>query len=262
MNLKALHERILEEYEPFFKQINIQKLEEYSKMNLLLNEFSRNENSLKMIFDNSNYKILAISDNIEALTGYTKKDFFKANVLLYFKALDFDHLLAPYLLSKWTNKMLHYIGTLNNIDYSTLHVTVCGIKMKRKNGEKARTLQRYIPLEISPSGHVDICIATGEDIIHLLKSDFFWVRIACEGDVPYRFFYSSVDKKTHYNDIISEREKDILQLISKGLESKEIAQELFISINTVDNHRRNAIARTGARDTTALIQICKMCGIL
>jgi DNA-binding CsgD family transcriptional regulator len=46
------------------------------------------------------------------------------------------------------------------------------------------------------------------------------------------------------------------------MESKEIATTLFISSHTADNHRRNALARTGAKDTTALVQICRMCGIL
>jgi DNA-binding CsgD family transcriptional regulator len=46
------------------------------------------------------------------------------------------------------------------------------------------------------------------------------------------------------------------------MESKEIADVLDISSHTVNNHRRNMITRTGARDTTALIHICKMIGIL
>jgi DNA-binding CsgD family transcriptional regulator len=46
------------------------------------------------------------------------------------------------------------------------------------------------------------------------------------------------------------------------MESKEVGKILFISSHTVDNHRRNMISRTGARDTTALIQICRMSGII
>jgi DNA-binding NarL/FixJ family response regulator len=42
------------------------------------------------------------------------------------------------------------------------------------------------------------------------------------------------------------------------METKEIAETLFISLNTVDNHRSNMILQTGARDTTALVQLCKM----
>ena len=262
MKPEELHEKILAEYQSLFKQLGVKKLEEYSKMDKIVNEFSKSDNSLKMIFDNANYKILAISDNIEALSGYTKEEFQNANVLLYFRALEFDHLLAPLILGKWCAKMLKHVQKLDDIDYNLVQVTFCGIKMKRKNGEKARTLQRYFPLEISETSRLDIVLSTGEDIKHLLKSNFYWARISCGEKSTHKFYYSSVDKKTHYQDIISEREKDVLRLIMDGMESKEIAQTLFISTHTVENHRRNAIARTGARDTTALIQICRMCGIL
>jgi DNA-binding CsgD family transcriptional regulator len=262
MKPEELYEKILEEFRPFFKQRDAESIEGFSKIDLLLNEFSRNENSLKMIFDNANYKILAVSNNIEALTGYTKEEFEKANVLLYFRALEFDHILAPLILGKWCNKMFKYIKTLKDVDYNELQLTFCGIKMKRKNGEKGRTLQRYLPLEISDDGQISIAISTGEDIKHLLKSDFYWARFSCGNEPHHKFYYSSAEKKTQYQDIVSEREKEVLRLIADGYDTKEIAQKLFISTHTVENHRRNAIARTGARDTTALLQICNMCGIL
>jgi DNA-binding CsgD family transcriptional regulator len=37
---------------------------------------------------------------------------------------------------------------------------------------------------------------------------------------------------------------------------------LFISPNTVNNHRQNMLNRLGVRDTTALVQLCKTCGII
>jgi len=39
--------------------------------------------------------------------------------------------------------------------------------------------------------------------------------------------------------ILSQREKEILQLISEGKSSKEIAETLFLSSKTVDSHRKN-----------------------
>lgn len=39
--------------------------------------------------------------------------------------------------------------------------------------------------------------------------------------------------------ILSQREKEILQLISEGKSSKEIAEILFLSSKTVDSHRKN-----------------------
>jgi regulator of cell morphogenesis and NO signaling len=44
------------------------------------------------------------------------------------------------------------------------------------------------------------------------------------------------------SDVLSEREKDIIIGVVKGLTNKEIADHLYISINTVTTHRRN-IAR-------------------
>ncbi len=50
---------------------------------------------------------------------------------------------------------------------------------------------------------------------------------------------------------LSNREKDIVSLLSLGLDSQAIANQLFISKNTVDTHRRNIKAKlglTGKRD--------------
>ena len=52
-------------------------------------------------------------------------------------------------------------------------------------------------------------------------------------------FYLSEEHHT----ILSEREKDILRCIRKGLSSKEIANVLFISVNTVNRHRQNILEK-------------------
>lgn len=52
---------------------------------------------------------------------------------------------------------------------------------------------------------------------------------------------------------ISKREKEVLDLICKELTSAEIADQLFISLRTVENHRKSLLAKTGARNTAGLI---------
>ena len=44
------------------------------------------------------------------------------------------------------------------------------------------------------------------------------------------------------SEALSEREKDVIVAMVQGMSNKEIADHLFISINTVITHRRN-IAR-------------------
>lgn len=54
-------------------------------------------------------------------------------------------------------------------------------------------------------------------------------------------------------DILSNREIDIIKGISEGLDSQEIADKLFISVHTVNTHRRNILNKTGKRSTHELV---------
>ncbi len=56
-----------------------------------------------------------------------------------------------------------------------------------------------------------------------------------------------------YEALLTRREKEILTCITEGLSSKQIAGKLFISENTVSNHRKNMLAKTGARSSAELI---------
>ncbi|WP_299108535.1 response regulator transcription factor [uncultured Tenacibaculum sp.] len=53
---------------------------------------------------------------------------------------------------------------------------------------------------------------------------------------------------------LSNREKEILQLIANGKTSKEIAQELFIAKTTVDTHRKNMIRKLNLNGGNELIK--------
>lgn len=69
-----------------------------------------------------------------------------------------------------------------------------------------------------------------------------------------------VQKKSHNDKIAGEpipltrREKDVLNLIVKEFTNYEIAEKLFISVRTVDAHRRNLLEKTGARNTAGLVK--------
>lgn len=52
---------------------------------------------------------------------------------------------------------------------------------------------------------------------------------------------------------LSEREKEVLHLIIKEKSNKEIADELFISVRTVDAHKRNLLDKTGSKNIAGLV---------
>lgn len=55
--------------------------------------------------------------------------------------------------------------------------------------------------------------------------------------------------------VLTRREKEVLGLIADGLTNNEIAQKLFISVTTVDTHRKNLLAKFEARNIASLIRM-------
>lgn len=55
--------------------------------------------------------------------------------------------------------------------------------------------------------------------------------------------------------VVSRREKEVLQLIVDGLTNPQIAEKLFISLHTVDSHRKNLLAKFNVNNTASLIRI-------
>lgn len=53
---------------------------------------------------------------------------------------------------------------------------------------------------------------------------------------------------------LTERELQVLQLICREHINREIAEELGISVRTVDAHRRNLMQKTGAKNTAGLVK--------
>jgi len=54
---------------------------------------------------------------------------------------------------------------------------------------------------------------------------------------------------------LTKREKQILQAIAKGNTSAEIAEQLFISVITVETHRRNLLQKFKAKNMMELVKI-------
>ena len=58
------------------------------------------------------------------------------------------------------------------------------------------------------------------------------------------------------------REKEILQLIKSGMQSKEISDKLFVSIHTVNKHRQNIMQKMNADNIIAVIEYARKLGLL
>jgi two-component system, NarL family, nitrate/nitrite response regulator NarL len=67
----------------------------------------------------------------------------------------------------------------------------------------------------------------------------------------------SSSEKQELNNIpvLSSREKEVLQLIADGYTNPQIASKLFISLHTVDSHRKNLLTKFDVNNTAGLIKL-------
>ena len=98
-----------------------------------------------------------------------------------------------------------------------------------------------------PSNHISIN-SPQETIIEQLKQ--FFVK---------ENGYTSTDSN---NKELTLREIEVLQLIVKGSTNKEIADKLYISLNTVQTHRKNITTKLGIKTISGLTFYAIMNGII
>ena len=63
-------------------------------------------------------------------------------------------------------------------------------------------------------------------------------------------------------DALSEREREVLQLVAEGRSSKEIAELLSISPATVETHRTHVLQKLGLRNTAEVVRFAARRGIV
>lgn len=61
---------------------------------------------------------------------------------------------------------------------------------------------------------------------------------------------------------LSRREVDVLRLVARGYANKEIADDLFISVRTVETHKTHIMQKTGLRARSELTKFAREAGIL
>jgi DNA-binding NarL/FixJ family response regulator len=63
-------------------------------------------------------------------------------------------------------------------------------------------------------------------------------------------------------DLLTAREREVLQLIAEGSSNQQIAEELFISVKTVEAHRAHIMTKLHAKNRTDLIRYALRKGLV
>ncbi len=61
---------------------------------------------------------------------------------------------------------------------------------------------------------------------------------------------------------LSSREQEVLRMIAEGVPARDIAERLFISVKTVENHRTNILHKLGLKSTVDLVKYAARIGLI
>jgi two-component system, NarL family, response regulator NreC len=70
------------------------------------------------------------------------------------------------------------------------------------------------------------------------------------------------DKATPPGDVLSSRERQVLQLVAEGKTTKEIAGVLGVSVKTADSHRTRIMRKLDIHDTAGLVRFAIRRGLI
>ncbi len=181
---------------------------------------------------------------------------------LLLSLLDRDYAAFPADSVDWFSRT---IGALTFDERQRIEIYHCGISYTRTDGRPIRLFSKGVPIHYSAEREFTFTFNYVQNVHHLMKPGFrdYWIRIAYgPNGSQVQTMHSADLREVEARDLLSAREKEVLTDIAAGLETRDIAERRGISVNTVGNHRNNMVQRLGARDTTALVQLAKMAGLI
>ena len=97
--------------------------------------------------------------------------------------------------------------------------------------------------------------------INAIREGRSYITPLLAGELTGDILQISQGKNPFHNNKLTTREREVLQLIAEGKSNREIAELLFISVRTVENHRANIMRKLNLKRTADLVKYAIKSGL-
>lgn len=118
------------------------------------------------------------------------------------------------------------------------------------------TFKRIGYFERALKANVDAFVLKERSIAELMQT----IEKVLQGQKEYSA--ELVEKVMGYQPMLTDQEKEIIQLVAQGLTNQDIANQLFLSNGTVRNYVSGIFGKLGASNRTEAVKIAKEYGYL
>ena len=200
-----------------------------------------------------------VSENVESVLGANRAELMKDGITQLLKQLIPQHISYS---SNVTEMFREVFNSWSSSELLNLRLTVVGLHMIHPEKGEITIINNGIPIEWDKNHLATKNINLMQDISHLSKNKDYWIRIwSTVNSGKVNFFHSNFENNIK-KDILSTREKEILELIIAGKNTGDIAKKLYLSDITINNHRQNILDKFGVKNTTALTILAGLVGFL
>ena len=164
-------------------------------------------------------------------------------------------------ISHLTTQSSKYFPDIVVIDYSSEDFGVKSIKSIKKIYKDCKILAIT---DVMPKSTVSTALKNGVDsyllddcekpeIMEALADTYAGKQFYCGMVIDILAEENDADSKGCSGISLSEREIEVIRLISDGCTNKEIADQLFLSPHTVNTHRKNIMNKLGIKNTAGIV---------
>jgi DNA-binding CsgD family transcriptional regulator len=227
----------------------------------LLNSFHFSENTVAAFTRcGTNTGTAFLSHNFTRIFGYPRKFFIEGDLQFLIKHMHPDDLPAFIRFAE--------TSTLNAVTWKQAKENaVCehSFRIKHYNGKWIWVSQKVIVLSVTPGQHIDTALLLFNDctaakeaelsqhISQIEKSRKNSKLLQLLAPVTAQIKREKLLIGLADHALLTLREKEILQLVSQGFSSKEIASKLFISKHTVESHRKHILRKLSVRNAPQMV---------
>lgn len=228
----------------------------FEKSKDLLLRISEVENSALAVFNMNRKNYALVKTKFDDQIGYPINEAYKKGPEYFLNLMPVEDLKFTLDTMKKGMEFLHNLDPAIRKEYKLIFE----FRLSDPAGNLFRFIQQCVVLEQDKSGKIWLVLILNDLIPNRAIDDILFRKLIHIPTGEIYLFHDETEKSS--KKILSQREMEILGLLSQGLQSKEISEKLFISVNTVNNHRQKIIEKMKVENTHEALTYARQIGII
>jgi DNA-binding CsgD family transcriptional regulator len=209
--------------------------------------------SIVLVLDCYENKFVFVSDNLPESSGIDRDRLIREGHAPIVEIMHPDDLQYGLLMRERIYAVLGGFPPEEKMKYKLIHE----MRVKNRQDEYIRIIEQEQVVELDNTGNIWLMMSVID------------VDASHESEVTRSHLYNFetgeqmfINLSDTLEEPITAREVEVLQMMKHGLLSKEIADVMQVSINTVNSHRQNILRKLNVNNTIEAVNLAQRLGLL